>query len=267
MGSIGRGTGCGDQFGILEAGKQVSMDLIVGASSAIGLALARRWAARGRGLLLTGRDGGRLDIVARDLECRGAAEVRTLELDLDDPDAGSRFRVWLGEQPEALSRAVIAPGVLSLEEGSWHEWRRDVNVNFVGPAYCAREVMDRMASQAEGGHLVLVGSVAGDRGRGSNGFYGAQKAAVECYAQALRHRAFSMEGVEVSLVKPGQVRSAMTSHLAESSLFADAAEVSRRIDGHVERGRGGVIYAPRYWRWVMMMVRSLPTYIFHRTKL
>ncbi|MGE9268487.1 MAG: SDR family NAD(P)-dependent oxidoreductase [Verrucomicrobiales bacterium] len=237
---------------------------IIGASSAMGEALVRQLAERGEALFLTARDAGKLEKVAADARLRGAREVRTQLLDLADWEGDLD---WLRSAGE-LSAVVIAPGVLSDEEGGLSEWRADVGVNFTALAFLAREACELLAAQNDGGCLQIIGSVAGDRGRQSNGFYGAQKAALATYVESLAHRAaLKNKKVRVLLVKPGLVRSAMTSDLPESPLFSEPEAVARVLVKALTKRKAGVVYAPWWWRWVMLVIRLIPRVIFHRSKL
>ena len=113
------------------------------------------------------------------------------------------------------------------------------------------------------GSVVLVGSVAGDRGRKSNYVYGAAKGLVTRYAQGLQHR-FAAGGVHVMLVKPGPTDTPMTAHLrGKGARLASPEEVAGCIVRGVARG-SRVVYAPGKWWLVMMVIRHLPHFIFRR---
>ena len=116
---------------------------------------------------------------------------------------------------------------------------------------------------AGAGSIVLVGSVAGDRGRKSNYVYGAAKGLVTRYAQGLQHR-LADSGLHVMLVKPGPTDTPMTAHLRErGARLAPPEAVARAVVRGVER-RSRVVYAPAKWHLIMMVVRHLPHFIFRR---
>lgn len=241
--------------------------VVIGATSAIGAAMVKQLSAQGCALSLVGRHQERLEAVAQDARVRGAAAVELKVADLADPKACQALGDWLLALPE-VDQAVILPGVLSDEFANVEEWARDVAVNFTAPAYFARLISEKMSDSAAGGHLILVGSVAGDRGRQSNGFYGAQKGALDTYAAALRHRVFlANRRVKVSLVKPGFVVSPMTETMEKNLLFSEPKVVAEKMSRLFAKGHCGVVYAPGWWRLILWAVKAVPGFIFHRTRL
>ncbi len=241
-------------------------NVIMGATSAIAAALVEKLAAAGEDLFLVGRDEKKLAAVAADAEMRGAVRVRTRRMDLANLDEAGAADFW--REAGGLESVVIAAGILSVEDGDLAAWRREVEVNFTGTAFLARQAVERMAEQPGGGVLQVIGSVAGDRGRQSNGFYGAQKAALETYIAALEHRAALLnKEVKVLLVKPGLVRSPMTAGIADSPLFSEPEAVASAMAKTLQKRKGGTIYAPWWWRGVMLVIKCVPGFVFKKTKL
>ncbi len=120
--------------------------------------------------------------------------------------------------------------------------------------------------QARAGTLVVIGSVAGDRGRQSNYLYGATKAGLAVLVQGLAHRLAPL-GASAVLVKPGFVDTAMTAHIPnKGALWSSPEKVAALIRKAADSGRP-IAYAPGYWRFIMMVIKSVPAAIFHRTKL
>jgi len=117
--------------------------------------------------------------------------------------------------------------------------------------------------RSKGGRLVVIGSVAGDRGRKSNYVYGAAKGMLERYVQGLQHR-LAGSGVRVSLVKPGPTATPMTSGLDGVGVtLAKVEDVAAAIVRGVKRGKP-VIYAPGKWLVIMLVIRHLPRFIFNK---
>jgi short-subunit dehydrogenase len=116
---------------------------------------------------------------------------------------------------------------------------------------------------ANRGSLVLIGSVAGDRGRKSNYVYGAAKGLVARYAEGLQHR-FAGTGVKVILIKPGPTDTPMTAHLArKGARLAPVEGVAADILDAIDHGRS-VAYVPAKWRLIMLVIRHLPRFLFNR---
>lgn len=242
--------------------------LILGASSGIAQAVARRYAGRGARLFLVARDSAKLESVAADLRARGAGGVDAFVMDATDT---GRLDVMLRTAWKTLGQvdyALVAYGTLPdaararMElEYLVQEFRTNaesVIVCLAGLARCFRE--------QGSGVLAVIGSVAGDRGRASNYAYGAAKAAVHAYASGLRAELFR-SGVHVVTIKPGFVATQMTAKLELPALLvAQPDAVAARIESAIEH-KHNVVYTPGFWRMIMTVIRLLPEALFKRLKL
>jgi short-subunit dehydrogenase len=240
--------------------------VIIGATSSMAEHCARLWVAGGPvALTLVGRDRERTERVAADLRVRGArASVEVDTVDFEDARA-------IG----ALASRVTAAGPVDLvlvAHGSLPEQsacQRDLgacasalSVNGVSPVLFA-EAFAATFEAAGRGTLVIIGSVAGDRGRRSNYVYGAAKGMVTRYAQGLQHR-FAGTAIKVVLVKPGPTDTPMTAHLKQQGArMATPEEVARLIVDGAASG-APVVYAPKKWALIMMVIRHLPSVIFNK---
>jgi short-subunit dehydrogenase len=241
--------------------------VVIGATSAIAGAAARRLVDGGARFLLVARNEARLKNVADDLLARGAGAVETLVLDLRDAASHAQIvesaRTALGR----IEVVLIAHGTLP-EQSSVQDSYPATLACFEDNALsvislCA--AFGAVLSAQRGGSLVVVSSVAGDRGRASNYVYGAAKAAVSAYLQGLRNR-LHRDGVHVLTVKPGIVESPMTAHLKKSALWTTPDRVARDIVRGIA-AKKDVIYTPGYWRVVMLVIRCLPERVFKRLSL
>lgn len=242
--------------------------LIFGATSAIAQAVARRYAKRGARFFLVARNAERLATVAADLKARGAAEVETAAADLADlsrhASLVSQARTALG----TFDRVLVAHGTLTDQKAAEADaavMAREIGINFVSAASLLTSIATVMEGQWKGA-IAVIGSVAGDRGRQSNYVYGSAKAGLGAFVQGLRHR-LARHGVNVTLVKPGFVDTPMTAGLAKGGpLWAQPAQVAADIEAAMERG-AAMLYTPWFWRWIMLIIRSVPDAIFRRTRL
>jgi short-subunit dehydrogenase len=107
--------------------------------------------------------------------------------------------------------------------------------------------------------------VAGDRGRQSNYLYGAAKAGLSTYLEGLRNRLFPAH-VKVITVKPGFVDTRMTYGRPGLLLLASPERVGKGIFRAIVKGKA-VVYVPWYWRFIMLMVQSIPEAVFKRLRL
>ena len=116
------------------------------------------------------------------------------------------------------------------------------------------------------GSIVVISSVAGDRGRQSNYVYGTAKRAVSIFLQGLRQR-LHKSGVQVLTVKPGFVDTPMTAGFDKKGLLWVGPEViAQCICAGVEKKRD-VVYAPWFWWGVMGGIRAVPEWVFKKLKL
>jgi decaprenylphospho-beta-D-erythro-pentofuranosid-2-ulose 2-reductase len=115
------------------------------------------------------------------------------------------------------------------------------------------------------GTIAVISSVAGDRGRKSNYVYGASKGGLNVFLDGVRNR-IDRAGVQVLTIKPGFVATPMTAHVRQTALFAQPGRVAQDILRAIDR-RKDVLYTPRFWGAIMLVVRSIPRRIFKKMNL
>ena len=242
--------------------------VILGATSAIAEATARLYAAEHAPLVLVGRSEARLAAVAADLKARGAESVDVRVADLaaaTSPTAD--LTAWVAGRPVAA--ILLAYGVLGDQQRAETDIAYASEVlaaDFSSAAAWCLAAANLLEAQ-DAGALVVVGSVAGDRGRQSNYVYGAAKAGLGVLVQGIAHRlALRGSGARAVLVKPGFVDTPMTDHLPKGPLWASPASVAKTIRA-AAKGGPPVRYAPGWWRWVMLAIRLVPAPILHRRPL
>ncbi|XXF77330.1 SDR family oxidoreductase [Myxococcaceae bacterium GXIMD 01537] len=241
--------------------------LVLGATSAIAQSTVRLLAARGAALFLVGRHAENLAAVAQDAATRGASKVESQALDLNDFAAHEALVERAAQALGGLDGVLLAHGVLGDQaacERSFAETEKVLRTNFLGAASLLTVLANRFEAQ-KAGTLVVISSVAGDRGRQSNYVYGASKGALSVFLQGLRNR-LARSGVAVVTVKPGFVDTPMTAHVPKNALFATPEQVARGILRAADRGANEV-YLPGFWALIMFIIRSVPESVFKRMKL
>lgn len=239
---------------------------VIGATSAIAQHCARLWVSSAPAdLVLVGRDRERLEVVAADLTVRSPASTASvLTAGFVEPaEIGAAVSAVLAEGVPDL--VLIAHGALTSQDQSQADLsvcRDTLAINGVSPALFAEAFVEAMLGAGRG-TIVLIGSVAGDRGRKSNYVYGAAKGLVDRYAQGLNHR-LAGSGVQVVLVKPGPTDTPMTAALkAKGVKLAPVEQVAEAIVRGADHGRP-VVYAPAKWWLIMQVIRHMPRFIFDR---
>jgi NAD(P)-dependent dehydrogenase (short-subunit alcohol dehydrogenase family) len=237
--------------------------LVVGASSAIARAFVREAARRGALLTLAGRDPQDLEASAGDARLRGAAGVRVLRCDVTDADSRAACIAAAGV-PDAVLNVLLAAGQMPAQgemEADPELLLRMADATYAGPLALLQGLVPLFERQ-RGGRIVIVGSVAGDRGRRKNYLYGSAKAGLATFAEGLRARLFRA-GSTVTLVKPGFVDTAMTWGLPGLFLVGSPEACAAAAMRAAERGRA-CLYYPPFWRLVMLAIRCLPGAIMKR---
>ena len=245
--------------------------VVLGAASAIAEAACRLLAQSGAHIALIGRDEARLKIIAADLKLRGAEATFTLARDLAATDDPAATLELCAREIGAIDTVLIFYGVLgdqSRAEVELSEARRLLNVNFTSPALWALAAVPHVENAGARGVILTATSVAGDRGRRSNFIYGAAKGGLSVLMQGLAHRFGAKPGGPRAVdLKLGFVDTPMTAHLPKGGpLWATPAGLAPIIVAALERG-GPVVYAPWFWRFVMLAIRLTPHAIFKRVNL
>lgn len=241
--------------------------LILGATSAIAEATARLWAKEGHRLYLIARNAERLQGMAADLKIRGAESAHIGVLDLNDFELHEAALDEAIRTLEGVDIALIAHGTLGDQKSCEKDFilaLRELNTNALSAISLLTHLANRLESQSRG-CLAVISSVAGDRGRQSNYVYGTAKGALTVFAQGLRQR-LHKSGVQVLTVKPGFVDTPMTRKFKKGILWAKPERVASSIDAGIRKKRN-VIYAPSFWFWVMLIIRSVPETIFKKMNL
>tara|TARA_B110000503_G_scaffold95782_1_gene144148 strand:+ start:421 stop:1173 length:753 start_codon:yes stop_codon:yes gene_type:complete len=240
--------------------------VIIGANSAIAEHCARLWATENPSeIVLVGRNQERVERVALDLKVRAPnTTITSLQADFLDPN---QIQALVNQIYKAgnVDIALVAQGSLPTQEACQNDLnlcREALNINAISPVLFAEAFAARM-QKVNSGTLAVIGSVAGDRGRKSNYVYGAAKGLITRYIQGLQHR-LATTAVKVVLIKPGPTDTPMTAHLKQSGAkLAAVGHVASEIVRGIENGQR-VVYVPKKWAVIMMVIRHLPHLVFRR---
>jgi decaprenylphospho-beta-D-erythro-pentofuranosid-2-ulose 2-reductase len=245
--------------------------LVLGGSSEIAVAIVRELAARGqaREVVLAGRDGQRLQAASDQLRDTGCARVQTLALQAhrSGTDPGGDHGGVLAQALAMLGGidlVIVAVGVLGERGGlptHIDEAVEVLEVNVVGAGSMLLHSARALREQGDG-TIVVLSSVAAERPRASNAVYCASKAGLDALARALADD-LAPHGVRVMVVRPGFVTTRMTRGLAPAPFATDARAVARATVAGLRRG-APVVWAPPGLRWVMGILRLLPSPVFRR---
>lgn len=237
--------------------------IILGASSAMGRAFARKCANEGAQIILAARDAEDLAVNAQDCLARGASFAKGVAFDARDVNSFEAIYDAAQDLEGALNAAVFVGSMPAQEEIDQNPALGDTTIqdSFTGPVNFLHGLAPLMEAR-NGGVVIGVGSVAGDRGRVGNYTYGAAKAGFHTYLSGLRNR-LTRSGGHVVTVKPGFVDSAMTWGLPGMFLVASPDDVAQDLWRGAQK-RKNTIYTPWFWRYIMLIIRAIPEPIFKK---
>ncbi|MBO7378576.1 MAG: SDR family NAD(P)-dependent oxidoreductase, partial [Bacteroidales bacterium] len=177
-----------------------------GATSGIGLACTRKFAENGDKLILTGRNEQRLTEIAQELTAKGT-EVRTLVFDVRDREQARQHLAGLPQDWQnidvLINNAGLALGLEPEYQGSFEDWDTMIDTNIKGLLTMTRLVVPGMVERNRG-HIINIGSVAGDAAYAGGNVYCVTKAAVKTLSDGLRIDVADT-AVRVTNLKPGLV--------------------------------------------------------------
>ena len=250
-----------------DAVGDVQSILVLGGSSDIGVAIARRLARpRSAAVVLAGRDEQRMQPAVESVRAAGASTVETLPFDADDVDSHQAV-IDKAFAERDFDVVVVAAGVLGDQQAAESDHReaaRILHTNFVGCASVALCVANRLRRQGHG-TLVVLSSVAGERVRRSNFVYGSSKAGLDGFALGLGDSLLG-SGARVVVVRPGFVVSKMTAGMDAIPFSTTPDAVAEAVDSAVRRGTE-IVWVPGILRLVMVLLRHVPRVIFRRLPL
>jgi len=239
--------------------------LILGATSDIGYAIAKKFASEKYNILLAARNPGLLTGFQTDLQIRYGITCSIHSFDALKFEEHQAFYAALQSKPEVV---VYVIGYMKDNEAvaaNWDETLQTINTNYTG-AVSVLNIVAADYTVKKGGTIVGISSVAGNRGRQSNYIYGSAKAAFTAYLSGLRNKLFH-SNVHVLTVLPGFVYTKMTEHLNLPKLLtAQPGDVAEAVYKGVAN-KSNVIYVKWFWRWIMLIIAAVPETIFKKKKL
>lgn len=241
--------------------------IIIGATSTIAEATCRLFAEQGDSLYLVGRSDISLQRICDDLKVRGASYVGYQSLDLNSTSSHEEIFNKAIKLMGGFDLILIAHGTLPDQtecQQSFERTLREFNTNALSVISLlthASNIFERNAN----GVIAVISSVAGDRARKSNYIYGSAKGAVSLFLQGLRAR-LEDKGVKVITIKPGFVDTKMTSGFKKNMLWSSPEKVAKGIKRAIDNKRD-IVYLPWFWKYIMIIIRLIPEYIFKKLPL
>jgi hypothetical protein len=241
--------------------------LILGATSAIAKHTSRLFAADEHHLYLVARNEDKLKSMQQDMLVRGASSVNYQSIDLSDDGLHAGLIRHATETMGSIDTVLIAYGTLSEQKKSAKNYEntlKELQINCLSVISLLTLLANQLEEQ-KSGTLAVISSPAGDRGRQSNYIYGTAKGALTIFLQGLRNR-LAKSKVHVLTIKPGFVDTPMTKDFKKGLLWVSPEVISKGIYTAIRKKRE-VVYLPFFWRYIMLIIKSIPEKIFKHLSL
>lgn len=245
--------------------QQNTRAIVIGASSGIGAALVKEFVNHGYTVAALARRQQQLQAIcdqANQLATTGSAMAYTH--DVTDIESVAPLFQEIVRDLGGLDLVVYVAGAQPAVAANEFNTAKDstmVQVNLLGAMAWLNEAAQRFY-QTRRGHIVGISSVSGDRGRAAFPGYHASKGGLSIYLESLRNR-LSRRGVTVTTIKPGFVDTPLLANAEKTMWVISAPDAARQIREAVEGGKQ-VTYIPTRWRWIMLVITHIPSFIFRR---
>jgi NAD(P)-dependent dehydrogenase (short-subunit alcohol dehydrogenase family) len=211
--------------------------LITGGNSGIGLAIARRFASEGAHVFIAGRRQTQLDAAVASI----GAHATAIQADVTRADDLDRLFDTIDASGKGLDILVTSSGIAeyaSLEDTTPEHVDAAFGLNVHGMVFTVQRAVRRMA---DGGTIVLIGSIAGQIGNPGYGTYSATKAAVRSYARTWTHE-LAPRGIRVNSVSPGPIDTPMFDEASDEIRQALTSRIPFRRLGRPEEVADAVLF-------------------------
>jgi decaprenylphospho-beta-D-erythro-pentofuranosid-2-ulose 2-reductase len=237
--------------------------LILGATSDIGIAIAKKFAAGGYNIQLAARNHAQLEPLKSDIEIRYKVNCDLYAFDALQYNTHAAF--FAGLKPDVT---ITIFGTMYEEEDAFNDWALAegmINTNYTGAVSILNIAAKHYIGQQKGS-IIGISSVAGDRGRASKLIYGSSKAAFTAYLAGLRNKCFK-DNVHVMTVKPGFVYTRMTENMPLPKPLTSTPEEVADIVYSGFTKKKNTIYVKWFWRYIMLIIKNIPEFQFKKMKL
>lgn len=226
--------------------------------------MAQRLAREGYALSLVARRIDRLQVLCAELNDAHSTRVFAYQHDVLNTHEVPALLEKVVADLGGLDLFIYCAGVLFPNDPTAYHADEDqltLQVNLIGAAAWINPVAQRF-QQKRVGHIVGIGSIAGDRGRWGMTAYTASKAGLHTYLEGMRNRLWR-EGVTVTTIKLGQVETDMLKN-ADRKRRPIAPDRAADLIWQAIEKRRSTVYVPSWWRIIGLAVQHLPSFIFRR---
>ena len=234
--------------------------LIIGGTSDIGIAVAKKFALNGYNIFLAARNIQNLESVKKDLELNNKIQVVPLKLDILDTNSYKTFLDNFEKIPEVVVCSIGYMGDQLINEKSLDERSLVVRTNYEGPVNFLSEIANHYEKE-QSGTIIGISSVAGERGRAINYIYGSAKSGFTAFLSGLRNRLFK-NNVHVITILPGPVETKMTQGMKLPKFLTSKPQSVAEGIYKAAVNKKDVVYIKPIWRLITLIIKNIPEKIF-----
>jgi len=236
--------------------------MMIGATSDVAQAMVHLIDDQTTKLWLVARNVERLEPLKTHLEITKAVSVKLLESDVCAFEKNTNLFKPIAPQIDEIYFFAGYLGNQEKAEKESAETLKIINTNFTG-AVLILNIFAEAFVKRKSGIIVGVSSVAGGRGRSSNYIYGSAKAGFSTYLDGMRQR-LTKVGVHVVTAKPGFMATRMTKNLDLPKPITSSPEKAALIIFKAAKKKKDTVYVSAVWRFIMLIIRNIPEFIFKR---
>lgn len=236
--------------------------LILGGKSKVGIAIAKQFASKGYNILSAGRQINTLNNLKDNISEKYNIEFQLIEFDILEYEKFNSFIKSLSLRPCAIICVIGKLDKVDSSVSQVLEKNIVLQTNYVGPALLLDMFAEEFSKEQENLSIIGISSVAGERGRASNYFYGSAKSGFTQYLSGLRQK-YNLTNINVITIKPGFIDTEMIADLTPPKfLVTEPDELARMI--YIAYKKNKLIVYTRYWKYIMLLIKIIPESIFKK---
>jgi short-subunit dehydrogenase len=240
--------------------------IVAGASAGLGRSLATELARAGHSILLIAGDERDLRVQASDLTVRFGTKVEVLACHIR-ADEQSIAQVEAQAQRLGDIDGILFPLCLSKVNDDGLSSPEDTNCviesNLTGTIALTARILPGMIARNKG-YIVGFGSVAAERGRGSNIVYAAAKRGLSSFFESIRHKVAGT-GIKIHFYQMGYMKTSQTFGKRLPFPAACPHRAAQQVVANLDRDRG-TVYLPGFWRWICCALRMTPWAVYKKLR-
>jgi len=258
---------CQIAWKLINMNKNIETWLILGASSTISREFALQMAEQNNKIIFAGRDLKNIKKISKDIKIRHNIETEEIEIDIINIQSHNQLVQQCVKKVSGRLNIFVAIGTMPSQKNILNSdglANKVINTNFTGVVNILLAFMPFFKSQRSG-NIIVLGSVAGDRGRLSNYIYGSSKSGIHTFLQGFRSEMEKI-GVNVTNIKLGPIDTRMSYGAGFDKIMATPSATAAACIS-ASKNKKSIVYFPWFWKYIMVMIKIIPEKLFNKLSL